>query len=69
MKRSKDYHLAQIKEQQTMKKSKAYHLAQIAVVQSPNISPENKLEVLEILRLQEHFEKFCEEKEKDDATL
>ncbi len=52
-----------------MKRSEAYHLSQIAVVQSPNISPENKLEVLEILRLQEHFEKFCEDKEKDDATL
>lgn len=46
-----------------MKRSEAYHLSQIAVVQSPNISPENKLEILEILRLQEHFEKFCEEKE------
>lgn len=52
-----------------MKRSEAYHLAQIAVVQTPSISPEKKLEILEILRLQEHFEKYCEEKEKDDATL
>ncbi len=29
-----------------MKKSESYHLAQIAVVNSPNISPENKLEIL-----------------------
>ena len=51
-----------------MKKNEAYHLAQIAVVQSPNISPENKLEILKILINQEHFELFCD-KEKADATL
>lgn len=53
-----------------MKKSEAYYLTRIAVVQSPNISPENKLEILEVLRLQEHFEKYCEEKEESqNATL
>ena len=51
-----------------MKKSEAYHLAQIAVVQSPSISPENKLEILRILSLQEHFELYCEE-EKVNETL
>ena len=43
-----------------MKKSEAYHLAQIAVVQSPNISPENKLEILRTLIAQENLELFCE---------
>lgn len=52
-----------------MKKSEAYHLAQIAVVQSPNISPEKKLEVLRILSCQEYFEQFCEEKENTDEAL
>jgi hypothetical protein len=56
------------KEEQTMKKSEAYHLAQIAVVQSPSISPENKLEILRILSVQEHFERYCEE-EKVNETL
>lgn len=46
-----------------MKKSEAYHLAQIAVVQTPSISPEKKLEILKILSSQEYFEKFIEEKE------
>ena len=52
-----------------MKRSELYHLAQIAVVASPSISPENKLEVLKILSCQEHFEKFCEEREEENATL
>ena len=51
-----------------MKRSEAYHLAQIAVVQSPSISPENKLEILRILSVQEHFERYCEE-EKVNETL
>lgn len=51
-----------------MKKSEAYHLTQIAVVQSPNISPENKLEILKILVAQESLELFCE-KEKANETL
>lgn len=52
-----------------MKKSELYHLAQIAVVQSPSISPENKLEILRVLTLQEHFEKFCEEREEENETV
>lgn len=48
-----------------MIRSEAYHLAQIAVVQTPSISPEKKLEILEILRLQKHFEQYCEEMEKE----
>ena len=48
-----------------MKRSEAYHLAQIAVVQTPSISPEKKLKVLEILRLQENFEQFCERQEEE----
>ena len=51
-----------------MKKSEAYHLTQIAVVQSPNISPENKLEILKVLLDQERLELFCE-REKANATL
>lgn len=51
-----------------MKKSEVYHLTQIAVVQSPNISPENKLEILKILIDQENLALFCE-KEKANATL
>ena len=51
-----------------MKKSEVYHLTQIAVVQSPNISPENKLEILKILIEKEQLELFCE-KENVNATL
>jgi hypothetical protein len=50
-----------------MKRSEAYHLAQIAVVQTPSISPENKLEILKILSLQEHFERYCEEEKPNEA--
>lgn len=46
-----------------MKNSEAYHLAQIAVVQSPNIAPENKIDVLRILFDAESFAEFCEQKE------
>ena len=52
-----------------MKKSEIYHLAQIAVVQTPIISPEKKLEILKVLSTQEYFEKFCEEKEDTDETV
>lgn len=48
-----------------MKRSEMYHLAQIAVVQSPSISPENKLHILKTLLAQEHFEKYCEEREEE----
>lgn len=44
-----------------MKKSAAYNLAQIAVIQSPCISPENKLEIIRILMGDESLEAFVEE--------
>ena len=43
-----------------MKKSELYHLAQIAVVQSPSISPENKVKLMKVLIDQESLEAFCE---------
>lgn len=54
-----------------MKRSEIYHLAQIAVVQTPSISPEKKLEILKVLSSQEYFEQFCEEEKKEntDETL
>ena len=45
-----------------MKKSEIYHLAQIAVVLSPCITPENKLEVLKTLMSNEEVEKFIEDR-------
>lgn len=50
-----------------MKRSEMYHLAQIAVVQSPSISPENKLQILKNLFAQENFEQFCEEQEEKEC--
>lgn len=49
-----------------MKKSVAYHLAQIAAVNSPHISPENKLEVLRVLMAAEDLAIFCEEQEEKE---
>ena len=46
-----------------MKKSELYHLAQIAVVLSPCLAPENKLEVLRTLFDDEDLAKFVEERE------
>ncbi len=51
-----------------MKKSELYHLAQIAVVNSPSISPENKVEVLKVLIEGESFEKFNEDQEAKKAA-
>ena len=48
-----------------MKKSEAYKLAQIAVVSTPTIAPESKLEVLAVLIDSERFESFCEEQEEN----
>lgn len=50
-----------------MNKSEAYHLAQIAVVNSPSISPEKKLEVLKVLFDDENLAIYCEEKEMEKA--
>lgn len=46
-----------------MKQSEALNLAQIAVVTSPTIAPEKKLEVLKILMDSESFARYCEEQE------
>lgn len=46
-----------------MKKSEIYHLAQIAVVQSPSISPENKVEILKAFIAEENLAQYCESKE------
>ena len=51
-----------------MKKSEAYHLAQIAVVQSPAISPENKLVILRHLIAEENLALFCEKREDETAV-
>ena len=50
-----------------MKKSEAYHLAQFAVLNSPSISPESKLEVLHVLMMDEDLEKHIEEREEQRA--
>jgi hypothetical protein len=44
-----------------MKRSEVYHMAQIAVVNSPCISPENKLEVLKVLMGDEDVAIYMEE--------
>jgi hypothetical protein len=46
-----------------MKKSEIYHLAQIAVINSPSISPERKIEVMRVLLEDEQLALFCEEQE------
>lgn len=46
-----------------MKKSELYHLTQIAVVNTPSISPENKLEILKELFDKEEFCIYCEKNE------
>ncbi len=46
-----------------MKKSELYHLAQIAVINSPSITPESKIEVLRVLLDDECLELYREEQE------
>ena len=46
-----------------MLKSEIYRLAQFAVVNSPSIAPESKIEVLRVLMMEEDLEKFSEERE------
>lgn len=48
-----------------MKKSTAYNLAQIAVMMSPNIAPENKLEILRVLMEDESLALYMEEQESE----
>lgn len=43
-----------------MKKSEVYHLAQIAVMMSPQISPENRLEILRVLMDEEDLARYIE---------
>lgn len=50
-----------------MKKSTAYSLTQIAVVNSPCISPENKIEILKILIEDEELALFIE-RQKEQAV-
>ena len=50
-----------------MKKSEVYYLAQFAVVNSPSIAPESKLEVLRVLMMEEDLEKFTEERKAQKA--
>ena len=45
-----------------MKNSEALYLAQIAVVQTPTISPEKKLEVLRVLIAEENLALYTESK-------
>ena len=51
-----------------MKKSEAYNMAQIAVITTPTISPENKLEVLRFLIAEENLALYCEETESEKAV-
>lgn len=52
-----------------MKKSEQYKLCQIAVLNSPCISPENKLEVLRTLMDDEHHAKWCEKEEEKKKAV
>ena len=52
-----------------MKQSEAFNLAQIAVVASPTIAPEKKLEILKILMDAESFASYCEETKAKKAAV
>lgn len=49
-----------------MKRSECYHLAQIAVLTSPTISPERKLQVLEVLYGNKSHAEWLEEREAEE---
>jgi hypothetical protein len=51
-----------------MKKSEIYHLAQIAVINSPSIAPEHKIEVMRILLDDESLALFVEDQEAKKAA-
>lgn len=51
-----------------MKKSEIYHLAQIAVINSPSISPEGKIEVIQILLEDERVALYVEGQEAKKAA-
>lgn len=48
-----------------MKKSELYHMAQIAIIESQNISPENRVEILKLLLEDESLELYRESKEEN----
>ena len=50
-----------------MNKSEIYHLAQIAVITSPSISPENKIEVMRVLLDEEQLALYVEERDAKKA--
>lgn len=50
-----------------MKKSEIYHLAQIAVITSPSIAPESKIEVMRVLLDEEHLALYVEERDAKKA--
>ena len=53
-----------------MKKSELYHLAMVAIVQSPNISPENRVEIVKLLLENEDLELYREKVEAErNASL
>lgn len=52
-----------------MKKSELYHLAQMAVVTSPGISPEHKLDIIHILTADENLAKIAEEQAKKKVAV
>ena len=51
-----------------MKKSEMYHLAQIAVLNTPIIAPESKLEILAELIDAEKLELFSEKQKAEKAV-
>lgn len=51
-----------------MKKSEAYNMAQIAIITTPTISPENKLEILRVLIEDEGIALYFEEQEAKKAV-
>lgn len=52
-----------------MKKSEAYHLAQIAVIATPTISVESKIEVMRVLLEQEDLELYREKRVEENETV
>ena len=52
-----------------MLKSEIYHLAQIAVVNTPCIAPETKLEILSVLIDDKSVALYCEKKEAEEAAV
>ena len=51
-----------------MKKSEIYHIAQIAVLNTPTISPENKIAILQQLIDDERFALYTEQLKEKQTT-